>query len=194
MRSIPTLETERLILRSYTLEDAPDLQRIIGEYDVSSTLPGVPHPYEDGMAEEWIRSCSDKFEKDEALHFAITLRTDRNFIGGIGIKLDRKNERGEIGYWVGKPYWNRGYCTEAARALVTYSFEALKLNRIHAYYFTRNAASGRIMEKIGMRYEGCFRQHVKKWDNFEDIMVYGILKSDFDQFNADAVPRDINEI
>ena len=50
------------------------------------------------------------------------------------------------------------------------------------------------MEKIGMRYEGCFRQHVKKWDNFEDIMVYGILKSDFDQFNADAVPRDINEI
>lgn len=162
------------------LEDAPDLQRLAGEYDIASTVPGIPHPYEDGMAEEWIRSCYEKFEKDEALHFAITLRTDRNLIGGIGLKLDREHEKGEMGYWVGKPYWNRGYTTEAARAVVAYSFEVLKLNRIHAYYFKRNAASGRVMEKVGMRYEGCFRQHVKKWDNFEDIMVYGILKADYD--------------
>ena len=180
MKTAPILDTERLILRSLTLEDAADVQRLAGDRDIASTVPGIPHPYEDGMAEEWVRSCFEKFENDKALDFAITLRTDGNLIGVIGLKLDRENEKGEIGYWVGKPYWNRGYCTEAARAVVAYSFEVLKLNRIHAYHFKRNDASGRVMEKIGMHYEGCLRQDKKRWDNFEDLMVYGILKADFD--------------
>ena len=180
MKTAPTLDTESLLLRSLTLEDAADVQRLAGEYDVASTVPGIPHPYEDGMAEEWICSCSERYENGKAIDFAITLRTDGNLIGVIGLKLDRAHERGEIGYWVGKPYWNRGYTTEAAQAIVAYSFEVLNLNRIHAYHFKRNAASGRVMEKIGMRYEGCLRQHTKRWDNFEDSMVYGILKADFD--------------
>ena len=180
MRTAPPLLTERLILRSFTLKDAPDLQRLAGEYDVATTLSNMPHPYEDGMSEKWMHACSEKFEKDEALNFAITRRTDKNLIGGIELRLDQENKSGELGYWIGKPYWNCGYCTEAARAVVAYSFEVLKLNRIHAKHFKRNIPSGRVLEKIGMRYEGCFRQHVKKWDNFEDIMVYGILKADFD--------------
>ena len=180
MRSAPPLLTERLLLRSLTLEDATDVQRLAGDRDIAATLPNMPHPYEDGMAENWIRSCYEKLEKDEAINFAITLRTDKNLIGGIALRLDRENENGELGYWIGKPYWNRGYCTEAARAVVAYSFEVLKLNRIHAKHFKRNTASGRVLEKIGMRYEGCFRQHVKKWDNFEDLMGYGMLKADYD--------------
>ena len=180
MRTAPPLLTERLVLRSFTLEDAVDVQRLAGDPDVASTLPNMPHPYEDGMAEEWMRSCSERYEKDEALNFAITLRVDKYFIGGIAVRLDQENKEGELGYWIGKPYWNRGYMTEAAQAVVAYSFKVLKLNRIHAKYFTRNAASKRVMEKIGMRYEGCLRQHTKRWDNFEDSMVYGILKADFD--------------
>ena len=180
MRTAPPLLTERLLLRSFTLEDAADVQRLAGDRDIASTLPNMPHPYEDGMAEKWMSACSEKFEKNEALNFAITLRIDKNFIGGIALSLDQKNERGEIGYWIGKPYWNRGYATEAARAVVAYSFEVLKLNRIYAYHFTRNPASGRVLEKIGMRHEGYRRQHTKKWGNFEDSIGYGMLKSDFD--------------
>ena len=180
MKTAPILDTERLILRSFTLEDAADVQRLAGEYDVAANLLRIPHPYEDGMAEEWIRSSYERYEKGQVLDFAITLRTDGLFIGAIGIQLDRENENGELGYWIGKPYWNRRYATEAAKAVVAYSFEVLKLNRIHAYLFKRNAASGRVLEKIGMRSEGCLRQHIKRWDNFEDIMVYGILKADFD--------------
>ena len=180
MRSAPPLLTERLLLRSFILEDATDVQRLAGDRDIAATLTNMPHPYEDGMAEKWIRSCYGKFEKDEALNFAITLKTDKNLIGGIALRLDPKNENGEIGYWIGKPYWNCGYCTEAAKAVVAYSFKVLKLNRVHAKHFKRNTASGRVLEKIGMRYEGCFRQHVKKWDNFEDLMGYGMLKTDFD--------------
>ena len=179
MRTAPPLLTERLILRSLTLEDAADVQRLAGERDIASMLPNMPHPYEDGMAEKWIRSCSSKYKKDEALNFAITLRTDKNLIGGIALRLERKNKNGELGYWIGKPYWNRGYATEAAKAVVAYSFKVLKLNRVHAYHFKRNPASGRVLEKIGMRYEGCRQQHKKKWGNFEDLMGYGMLKSDY---------------
>ena len=180
MRTAPPLLTERLLLRSLTFEDAQDVQRLAGERDVAATVIRIPHPYEDGMAEEWIRSCHDTFEKEEGLHFGITLRTDSNFIGVIGLELDQTSENSELGYWIGKPYWNCGYATEAARAVVAYGFEVLKLNRIHAYCFKRNAASGRVLEKIGMQYEGCLRQDIKKWDNFEDIIAYGMLKADYD--------------
>ena len=180
MKTAPTLQTERLILRSFTLEDATDVQRLVGDRDIALMVVRVPHPYEDGMAEEWIRFCADAYKKDEAVNFAITRRTDDNLIGTIGLELEQEHQRGELGYWIGKPYWNLGYATEAAKAVVAYSFEVLKLNRIYAFHFTRNPASGRVLEKIGMRYEGCRRQHTKKWGNFEDSIGYGILKVDFD--------------
>ena len=179
MRTAPPLLTERLLLRSFTLEDASDVQRLAGDRDVASTLTNMPHPYEDGMAEAWMHDCSEKFENGEALNFAITHRTDKHLIGGIGLRLDPKHENAELGYWIAKPYWNCGYATEAAKAVVAYGFEVLKLNRIHARRFKRNPASGRVLEKIGMQSEGCLRQHIKKWDNFEDLMVYGILKAEY---------------
>ena len=180
MRTAPPLLTERLILRSLTLEDAADVQRLAGDRDIALMTVAIPHPYEDGMAEAWIRSCSEDYEKDEGLNFAITLKADKNLIGAIGLELEREHERAELGYWIGKPYWNCGYATEAVRAVVAYSFKVLKLNRIYAYHFTRNPASGRVLEKIGMHAEGCRRQHTKKWGNFEDSIGYGMLKSDFD--------------
>ena len=87
MRTAPPLLTERLLLRSLTFEDVQDIQRLAGEYDVAATLCYMPHPYEDGMAEEWIRSCSEKFEEDKALNFAITQKTDQSFIGAIEITI-----------------------------------------------------------------------------------------------------------
>ena len=180
MKTAPTLQTERLILRSLTLEDAADVQRLAGDRDVASTLSNMPHPYEDGMAEEWIRSCSEKFENGEAVDFAITFKTDGSFIGAIGIRLDRKHENGELGYWFGKAYWGNGYATEAAKAVVAHGFQVLQLNRIYAYLMKRNPASGRVLEKIGMHYEGCQRQQIKKWNNFEDRIAYGMLKADYD--------------
>jgi ribosomal-protein-alanine N-acetyltransferase len=189
MRTAPPLLTERLLLRSLTLEDAQDVQHLAGERDIAATLCNMPHPYENGMAEEWIRSCSGKFEKDEALNFAIILRTDKKLIGGIELRLDRENENGELGYWIGKPYRNCGYATEAARAVVAYGFKVLKLNRLHAKHFKRNAASGRVLKKIGMHYEGCLRQHIKKWGNFEDIIGYGMLKADYESL----IPISSNE-
>ncbi len=84
-----------------------------------------------------------------------------------------------MGYWIGKPYWNKGFGSEAAKAMLKYGFEKLGLHRINAHHFKRNQASGRILQKIGMSYEGCLRHHIKKWDKYEDIECYGIIDEEY---------------
>jgi len=176
MKQQPTLESNRLILRPFELTDAKEVQRLAGDRSIADTTLEIPHPYEDGMAEQWISTHQAKFEAGEMAHFAIIFRETNGLIGAIGLTIVPRFERAEPGYWIGKPYWGNGYCTEAARAVLEYGFTTLKLNRIHAHHFKRNPASGRVLQKLGMVRERFARQHVKKWDTFEDIELYGILK------------------
>ena len=179
MKLRPTLRTDRLVLRPFALSDASEVQRLAGDEAVASTTSNVPHPYEDGMAEAWIGTHQGRFEKGELVNFAITLAGDGSLVGAIGLIIRADNDRAALGYWIGKPYWNSGYCTEAARAVLRYGFEELGLHRIHASHLARNPASGRVMEKLGMTREGLLRQHVKKRGVFEDNVEYGILKSEY---------------
>jgi len=174
----PIIVTKRLKFRAFALDDIPAVQRLAGERDIASTTLNIPHPYEDGVAEQWIGTHREGFEKGEEVHFAIVHGDQSFLIGAIGLTIQREHENAMLGYWIGKPYWNQGYCTEAAQAVLKYGFETLGLNRIYATRFERNPASGRVMQKIGMSLEGCQRQHVKKWDRFEDLICYGILKKD----------------
>jgi RimJ/RimL family protein N-acetyltransferase len=175
----PRIRTERLWLRPFELADAPAVQRLAGEREIASTTGNIPHPYEDGMAEEWIGKHRAGFEHGERSNFAIELSEENELIGSIGLAIDQANESAGLGYWIGLPYWNRGYATETGRAMLEYGFGELGLNRIHAGFFSRNPASGRVMEKLGMRYEGCLRQAVKKWGIFEDLQQYAILRQEF---------------
>jgi len=177
-KSRPTLETERLILRPFDLSDAPRVQLLAGDRAVAATTKNIPHPYEDGMAEQWIGSHQERFERGQEVVFAITRKDGGELIGAIGLTLKLAQDNAELGYWIGKPYWGRGYCTEAASAVLRYAFTELRLNRVHAHHFSNNPASGRVMKKIGMRHEGRLRQHVKKWGEFYDVEAYGILRSD----------------
>ncbi len=181
MKKIPTLETERLVLRPFGLQDAADVQRLAGDRDIADTTLNIPHPYEDGMAEEWISKHQDSFIKDQGVTFAITCNSNGSLVGAISLMGIAKGHKAELGYWVGKPYWNSGFCTEAGQALLRYAFTELSLLRIHASYITRNPASGRVMQKLGMRHEGTLRQHIKKWDKCEDLELYGILKEEWEE-------------
>ena len=131
------------------------------------------------MAETWISSHQERFDRGEEAVFAIVLKASGALIGAIGLVLKLKQENAELGYWIGKPFWGQGYCTEAGRAVLRYAFTELRLHRVHAHHFSNNPASGRVMQKLGMRHEGCLRQHVKKWDAFFDVEAYGILGSEF---------------
>ena len=175
--SMPILQTKRLLLRPYASTDAPTVQRLAGDREVAATAMNIPHPYEDGVAEAWIETRAPKWEAREALVLAVTSEAD-GLLGTMSLQLALAHRRAELGYWIGVPFWNRGYATEAAGAIVTYGFDELGLNRIEAHHFTRNPASGRVMEKVGMTREGILRQRVLKGDKLEDLALYAILRSD----------------
>lgn len=177
--SLPTLHTERLTLRAFNLSDAKRVQKLAGTFEIADTTGHMPHPYLDGMAEDWISGQAEEFNDGDAATFAITLRESGELMGAIGLTLQSHHQRAEMGYWLGVEYWNKGYMSEAAAAVIAYGFEQLHLNRIYSSYFPRNPASGRVMQKVGMTYEGTLRQHFIRWTQPEDLVYYSILKSEW---------------
>ncbi|NOK62621.1 MAG: Protein N-acetyltransferase, RimJ/RimL family [Chloroflexi bacterium AL-W] len=175
----PTLETTRLILRPFDLTDAPTVQRLAGDAAVADTTLNIPHPYHDGTAAQWIGTHQQAFAKTIGVIFAIVLRETNELCGSISLGITKQHHRAEMGYWLGVPYWNRGYITEAARALLDYGFNELQLHRINAHHLTRNPASGRVMQKIGMTLEGTLREHICKGEKLEDIVCYGIVRHEW---------------
>jgi len=172
------LRTERLVLRPFVLTDATTVQRLAGAREIADTTLTIPHPYLAGMAEAWIATHRDAWQQQERGTFAITTEND-GVIGAIGLHFRPVHRRAELGYWIGRPFWNHGFATEAARAVIRFGFEALELNRIHASHLTRNPASGRVLLKAGMQFEGTLRQHVIRWNRSEDLAEYAILRDSF---------------
>jgi RimJ/RimL family protein N-acetyltransferase len=181
MKPYPTHTTERLVLRRFELADAADVQRLAGERAIADTTTNIPHPYADGVAEAWIAGHQAMFDSGQWLALAVTRKSDGALLGAISLMRIVEGHQAELGYWIGKPYWSLGYCTEAARALVHYAFAELGLLRVHATHFARNPASGQVMEKLGMRREGCRRRHIMKWGVPEDMALYGLLRHEWEQ-------------
>jgi len=173
----PTLRSDRLILRPFIVADAPVVQRLCGDPAIADTTLNIPHPYADGMAEAWIATHQPAWEADELATFAVTTLTSE-LVAAVGLRLEPPHCRAELGYWVGVPYWGNGYATEAVMTVVAWGFDILDLQRIHAAHLSRNPASGRVMQKLGMTFEGVARQHVLKSDRWEDMARYGIVRGD----------------
>ena len=176
---LPTLTTPRLILRPFELSDALDVQHLAGDWAIADTTLNVPYPYLDGMAETWIHTHVEAARKAHSVTLAITCQSDNALLGAISLMSISKRHQAELGYWVGKPYWGKGTCTEAAQAVLAYAFNELDLIRVYARYLARNPASGRVMQKLHMQYEGTLRQHAKKWEQYEDYVFCGLLKNEW---------------
>ncbi len=174
----PTLTTERLILRPLAASDAAAVQRLAGAREVAFNTLHIPHPYTDGIAEAWIEKVRKASGAGGETVFAIVLLDTGELAGAIGI-TPKEHDKAEIGYWIGVPYWGRGYATEAAAAVIAYGFERRGLNRIEACHFTRNPQSGRVLAKCGMRHEGTLRQAIRKWDDYVDVAWWSILRSEW---------------
>jgi RimJ/RimL family protein N-acetyltransferase len=173
----PTLTTARLRLRPFMGNDAAAVTHYAGARDVAATTANIPHPYLDGMAADWIGRHEAWWTAREQIVFAIETESEP-VIGAIGLVLAAADRRAELGYWIGVPFWRRGYATEAARAVVAFGFEQLGLDRIHAIHFADNPASGRVLAKAGFTVEGRLRSHVVKWGVAHDVIACGILRSD----------------
>jgi ribosomal-protein-alanine N-acetyltransferase len=177
----PELQTPRLILRPFALTDAADVQRLAGAPEVADTTLNVPHPYKDGMAEDWISSHAEQFASGTIITYAVALKgqstpkDQSGLVGAVSLGVTVRHSRAELGYWIGVPFWNQGYATEASAALIEYGFDALGLHKITASHFVRNPASGRVMQKLGMTLEGTRHSHFLKGKHFEDVAIYGLL-------------------
>lgn len=176
---IPRLETERLTLRAFTLEDASDFERLIAPKEVTDGTLSFPHPVPEGWGIERINRMFERFVSGEHIEFAICTRDNSELIGAIGLDITAKHKRGSLGYWLGVEFWGKGYATQAAIAVLNYGFGTLELHRIEAGHYPRNPASGRVLEKIGMQREGLMRGDVLKGHQFEDTVLYARLSTDF---------------
>ena len=175
---LPTLTTERLILRPLRMSDDRDLYAYASDPEVSRHVLWEPH------ASLWdsrrfLRAAIRQYRQGLPGSFAITLKDSGRMIGTIGfmwVNVDHKSA--EVGYSLSRDYWNRGIMTEALRRVVDFGFEDLRLNRIEAQHETDNPASGRVMEHAGMRYEGTLRRRLYNKGKFVDVALYAVLRDD----------------
>ncbi len=135
-------------MRPFSLNDADAVMELAGNPRVSETTLNIPHPYEPGMAEEFISGRQADWESGSAATFAITSASSDSLLGTIGLKIE--GSEAEMGYWIGEPFWGSGYCTEATERILEFAFTELKLSRVIAEHLATNPASGRVMQKAGM--------------------------------------------
>ena len=187
MEPFPKLGTERLVLREFTPGDAPELRRIAQAREVARTMLRHPHPYEEDTAEGWIAGLRPMFEGGFGTTFAVVLREGGILLGTAslytrapdGLAVLGEDGTGLLGFWLGVPYWNRGYATEAVAGVVRHGFEERGLQRIRANHFGSNAASGRVLRKVGLSHVGTRPNYYEKWGNAEDREEYVLPVQDW---------------
>ncbi len=179
MSDQPILITERLILRPFVPDDAFDVERFAGMREIADTTLSIPHPYPHGAAAAWILTHSPAWENGSTATFAVVETKTGRLVGVTSLMINREHRRAELGYWIALDRWNQGYATESNQRLVDFGFEVLGLHRIEARHFLRNPASGRVMQKLGMRPEGVERDWAVKGDGYESLAVYSILETEW---------------
>ncbi len=167
-----TLQTERLVLRAFTMDDAPRVTELIAVPEVISMLEQPPWPYQLVDAQFWVGGLAERQRSGDAYVFAITTAKD-GLIGSIG--LQKKNsDLLDLGYWLGTPYWGKGYGGEAALAVMTWAVEALGVQQLESGYFEDNPASGSILSKLGFVPTGCSCQ-IKNALRSEPVACLGMV-------------------
>ena len=176
----PTLTTNRLTLRPFVLEDAWDVERLAGMREIADTTLNIPHPYPVGAATRWIETHAPAWAAGTGVVYAIVETSSGKLAGVVSLmQIHREYRRAELGYWIAVDHWNKGYATEASEALLDFGFHALGLHRVESHHFVRNAASGKVMQKLGMKQEGIERDWAMKWDRYESLVRYAILEPEW---------------
>ena len=174
----PTLETPRLLLRKMRMRDAQDVFRWSSDEQVARYVFWTPH-HSLSETRSYIRALRRLYRNALPASWAIEWKQTHQVIGTIGfMSWVPEWKSAEVGYSLSREFWNRGIMSEALARVIRSGFDDLKLNRIEAQFDLRNAASGRVMEKCGMRREGVLRQRIYNKGEFVDVAVYAVLASD----------------
>ena len=178
-RELPVLTTSRLLLRPLTMGDVDDVFAYTSDPVVAQHIRRPLHRVR-ADAEAYVSAFIDSSQRGEPAPWGIEHREDGKLIGTCGFYyLNRDDVRAEIFYALSRTYWNYGYMTEAARAVLDFGFNTQNLNRIDGACWAGNTASARVLEKNGMRYEGVWRQFIFVKGAFRDIRWYSILRNEY---------------
>lgn len=174
------IETERLFLRKFKLTDAEEMYKNwANDDDVTRHMDWATHKNINETMDVPAEYIFDS-DKDNYYHWCIELKDTNEAVGSIGaFRLIEDLSLFEVGYSIGKKFWNKGITTEAMHAIIKFFFEEVGVNRIEARHDTKNPASGVVMKKSGMQFEGILRQARKNNTGISDYAVYAILNEDY---------------
>ena len=177
--SIPTVETDRLILRKIEGFDRNDVYEYASDPEVSRFLLWYPHK-DLRFTEEYLKAVRRCYKKNDFFDWAITLKKNGKMIGTAGFtSFDIENNSAEIGYVLNSAYWGQGIAKEAASAVISFGFRVLSLHRIEAKFMTENERSRRVAQKCGMISEGIMRGAIIAKGEYRDIELYSITEEDY---------------
>jgi len=179
MNTFPELETKRLLLSKLTTTDIPNIIKYAGNIRVAETTLHIPHPYSEADAIFWINAANDGFKNKTQYTFGIRIKNSKEFIGGIGLKINARFNRALLGYWIAEPYWNKGYASESTSAILKFGFEELNIHKIYATHLVENPASGKVMINNKMIKEGELKDHTKKGDSYRSLIQYRLIREEY---------------
>lgn len=181
----PTLTSDRLRLRPFGEGDAPALWRMHSSAHVLRYWDSPPWQ-DPARAERFLAACRRLAEEGTGARLAVDRASDGAFIGWCSLtRWNLAYRSAALGYCFDEAAWGRGYATEAARAVLGWGFETLALNRVQAETDTRNAASARVLEKLGFVREGTLREDCVVDGDVSDSWVYGLLRREWQPPAAD---------
>lgn len=176
IKNFQNIKTDRLIIRRLRLTDAEDIYEFTSKKATSEFLTWYPHKSIE-RTKNFIKSIVDKYNKNEVTQWAIELIENQKIIGVAGfIAYYPEHLKGEIAFVLSSDYWDKGYMTEALKKIIEYGYNEMGLKRIEAKCEIDNFASERVMQKIGMRLEGCFYKYLMRKGKFRDYKFYAITK------------------
>ena len=150
--SSPILVSERLVLRAPEMADTNAIAHLANNMNVAAMVSRMPHPYTTKDAENFVaRVASGAMGK---CVYAVTFGETKQFMGACGLEAHDTGRGLELGYWIGEPYWNRGFATEAAQTLIDFGFRHFDVDFIDARCRVMNIASRRVIQKCGFQFQG----------------------------------------
>jgi len=176
MNELPQIETKRLIINELKSEDIKSIVKYASNKSISDYTLNLPHPYSEKDAIYWINLAHQGLKAGTNYIFAIRLKDDNQFVGGIGLTVEKRFNRAEIGYWIAAPFWRKGIATEATKAIIEFGFDKLELNKLTCSHLAKNTASGKVMQNSGMNKEGELKEHILKKNEYHDLILYGITR------------------
>ncbi|MBQ9833907.1 MAG: GNAT family N-acetyltransferase [Bacilli bacterium] len=175
--STKMISTERTILRKFKNDDALSFfENVGGDENVSKYVVWNRHENIE-TTKRAISKWINNYEKDNVYHWAVELKETNEIIGSIScVNVDLKNATCELGYVYGSKFWNKGYATEVLKAVINYLIKEEKFYTIYAQHLSLNPASGRVLEKSGMVYEGRLKNRMidKNTGKYDDLLSYSI--------------------